>query len=114
VQLPDDRLAFASPNDYVVRLWDLSRATQVDLAGREAGIVALAVTSAGALVSASRDSTMRLWDVSSGRELGYILMDGIVTCLVALPNNRLVAGDVDGRLHWFEIVDAMQKPTVLH
>jgi hypothetical protein len=40
-----------------------------------------------------------------GAEAARLEIDGAVTCLAALPDGRLVAGDSLGRLHWLEIVE---------
>jgi len=52
----------------------------------------------------ANDNTIQLWDTAARREITRLEIDAPVNCLVALSDNRLVAGDVFGRLHWLEIL----------
>jgi WD40 repeat protein len=119
VVLPGGRLAFGGA-DGTVWLWEVRDIEQLvlDLAGDPARgaetvrleghgdqVRALAAQRDGRLASAGDDRTIRLWDLARGVEIARLEVDGAVTCLAALPDCRLVAGDALGRLHWLEIVE---------
>jgi WD40 repeat protein len=65
----------------------------------------LCVLPDGRLASGSGDHTIRLWDTDTQRDITRLEVDGRISCVAALPNGHLVAGDALGRLHWLEIVD---------
>jgi WD40 repeat protein len=105
VTLPDGRLAF-SGRDGTIRLWDPAQGTETArLEGHHGWVRAMAVLPNGRLTSGGDDRTVRLWDIARGVETARLEVDGAVTCLIALPDGRLVAGDVVGRLHWLVIVE---------
>jgi WD40 repeat protein len=89
-----------------IRLWNVrSGAETARLQGHGGVIAALAVLPDGRLASGGYDRTIRLWDVVSGQELARLEADTNIRCLLSLPDGRLIAGDMLGRLHWLEIVD---------
>ena len=103
--LSDGRLASAS-SDRTIRLWDtVSTAETARLEGHYGGVRALTVLPDGRLASGGDDRTIRLWDTPSGQELSRLEVDANVQCLLSLSNERLIAGDALGRLHWLEIVE---------
>ena len=102
--LPDGRLASCSW-DRTIRLWDVKTgAESALLEGHSDGVFALCVLPDGRLASGSLDNTIRLWDVKTGAETARLEIDSRASCLAALLDGRLVAGDVNGRLHWLEII----------
>ena len=74
------------------------------LEGHSGSVDALCVLPDGRLASGSLDNTIRLWDVKTGAETARLEIDSRASCLAALLDGRLVAGDVNGRLHWLEII----------
>ncbi|MGA9599365.1 MAG: TIR domain-containing protein [Methylocystis sp.] len=102
--LPDGRLASTS-SDSTIRLWDLTTGAETArLEGHSRPVTSLCPLPDGRLASGSEDKTIRLWDTEAGRELARLEVDAPVRCLVDLSDNRLVAGDEIGRLHWLECV----------
>jgi WD40 repeat protein len=105
--LPDGRLA-SGAMDSTIRLWDsASGAETARLEVPKGGVLELAVPVLrdGRLASGGFDKTLRLWDPASGAAIARLEVDVAVTCLAALPNGSLVAGDELGRLHWLGVVE---------
>jgi len=66
-------------------------------------------------VSASYDPTLRLWDLESGKEIAtFTGEDDMGNCAVASDGRTIIAGDVSGRMHFLQLVEAdktkMQLP----
>jgi WD40 repeat protein len=94
--------------DSTIRLWDsASGAETARLEVPKGGVLELAVPVLrdGRLASGGFDKTLRLWDPASGAAIARLEVDVAVTCLAALPNGSLVAGDELGRLHWLVVVE---------
>ncbi len=105
VAMLDCRVASISCNNPAVHLWDVTSGQEVGrLEGHTAGITALALLPDGRLASGSSDNTIRLWDVVKGTEITRLEIDAAISCLLALSDNRLVAGDALGRLHWLKVL----------
>ena len=98
------RLASASL-DTTIQLWNPETGARTGLLdGHTEGVNALVVLPDERLASGSGDRTIRLWEPKTGQEIARLDVDAGVTCLAALPDGRLVAGDEKGKLHWIETV----------
>jgi WD40 repeat protein len=90
------RLASGS-DDRTVRIWNPASVAQAaDRAARHADrVLAVAVTSDGAVVTGSSDGSIRAWDSASGEPLGdpHRSGAGTVRALAACPGGVAVAGD---------------------
>lgn len=103
--LPNGSLVSGSA-DKTVRLWDTKTGAETGRLEGHSGIVtALTVLDDGRVVSGSHDRTIRLWNLKTGTETARLEVDFTVHCLAAVGDNRLVAGDFGGRIHWLEILD---------
>jgi WD40 repeat protein len=73
------------------------------LEGHSGEVSALCMLPDGRLASGSYDG-IRLWDVTTAAETARLEADAPISCLTALADLHLVAGDTLGRLHWLEVV----------
>jgi WD40 repeat protein len=101
--LPDGRLASAV-NNTIILLEVKTGAETARLEGHSDSVLTLCALPDGRLASGSDDNTIRLWDVKTGAETARLETDAPIHSLIALSNDRLVAGDALGRLHWLEVV----------
>jgi WD40 repeat protein len=89
--------------DMTIRIWDIDQGTEVaQCVGHKAEVRALALFAGGLLASGSADGTIRVWNVTTQMELTQLEVDGAVISVAGLPDDRLVAGDALGRLHWLK------------
>jgi hypothetical protein len=105
---PDGRHVVSGSWDRTLRVWDLATGeTKTTLQGHTDSISAVAVTPDGRyVVSGSKDRTLRIWDLKGGKELLTFTVDGDVTTCVVAQDDRTIAGDGFGRLHFLELVEA--------
>ncbi len=97
----DARRAWAAGEDRVIRELDAKTgAVMAELTGPEQGILALAVSPAGArLAAADGAGRVHVWDVSTGRSVLVAPVAAVPVRGVAfLPGERLIAGSDDGNL----------------
>lgn len=99
--LPDGRLISGSV-DHTLRLWDLSSGASRVLVGHTDRISALAVLPDGRVVSSSADRTVRVWSRKHQTEHMFVA-DAAVRCLTVTPSGVVVAGCVDGSVHFLRI-----------
>jgi WD40 repeat protein len=103
--LADGRQAVSASVDRTLRLWDLDGGAELRRFEAHQGWVrAVAVLADGQrALSGSADRTLRLWAVDTGDTLATLHLDAAVTCLAVADHDRVVVGDVLGRLHWIAI-----------
>ena len=95
--LHDGNLASASPNDGMVRVWDMTTyACIATLAGHAGVLPSLAVLADGRLAYGSGDEEVQLWDVRTRTSAGGLLHSQWVDALAALPDGRLACASNHG------------------
>jgi WD40 repeat protein len=58
-------------------------------------------------VSGSGDRTLRLWDLESGEEIvTFTGESSMASCAVSPDGRTIIAGEISGRMHFLEIVEA--------
>jgi WD40 repeat protein len=91
-----------------IRVWDLtSQEVRCRLRGHEDRVTALAAMADGErIVSASPDHTIRVWNVNTGDSLLTFTGDsGFTDCVVTCEADIVVAGDSNGRVHVFDVIE---------
>src|SRR5271165_1009777 len=103
--LADGSRALSGSTDKTLRLWDLSTGeTLRTLEGHTSGVYAVAVLADGTrALSGSEDHTLRLWDLATGRCLAEYTGDAAIRCVAVAPDDLIVAGSEDGRVHILDI-----------
>jgi WD40 repeat protein len=103
--LGDGSRALSGSADNSLRLWDLvSGKTLRSLRGHTNRVSAVAVLADGRrALSGSDDNTLRLWDLASADCLAEYYADAAITCVAFAPDDLIVAGSADGRIHILEI-----------
>lgn len=98
------RLIASAFRDGALGIWDLrdGRLIRV-LKGHRAAVHKVLVPAPGFLVSAADDRTVRLWDSATGVCLGAFHSDWPVRALALLRRGRLIAGDLSGCIHEFDL-----------
>jgi WD40 repeat protein len=57
-------------------------------------------------VSASHDNTLKVWDLETGVLLATFTCDGSVLSCVFIGDNKLIAGDSGGRVHFLNLEES--------
>ncbi len=92
--------------DGTIRLWDAATGAETGrLSGHAGHVLTLCLLEGGRLASGSADKTIRLWDVAAGAETARLEFDAAIEAIAVIAQNRIVAGDALGRLHWLEVLD---------
>jgi WD40 repeat protein/DNA-directed RNA polymerase subunit RPC12/RpoP len=100
---PDGRHIVSSARAEV-RLWETANGRELRCFKGDDSIEAVTFSPDGQhIVSASRDRTLRLWETATGRELSRFEGESPMRA-VAPDGRRLVAGDLAGRVHLFDVV----------
>ena len=100
--LASGRRALSWSRDHTLKLWDLEQGTLLhDLAGHERPVIGAALLANGQqALSWSEDRTLKLWDVHMGKELGFYLIDAVLSPpVIGFNESRIFMGDAFGRLH---------------
>jgi WD40 repeat protein len=91
--------------DKTLRLWDLSTGKTLRVLKGHADMVTFVAVLANGrrALSASEDNTVLLWDLRTGDHLASFTADSPISCVAIDPNNVVVAGSQDGKVHILEI-----------
>jgi WD40 repeat protein len=90
--------------DRSIRVWSLDGASSQMLEGHTGVITGLAVLPDGRLVSGSDDKTVRVWSGTHGtyQLQRTFVADAAVSCLTLTQEGVIVAGCIDGTLHFLQ------------
>jgi WD40 repeat protein len=99
---PDGKRVISASEDETLKVWDLESGQALRaLEGHSRSVNGVAVTPDGKrAVSASSDKTLKVWDLESGVSLASFHCDALPRCCTFVNNDRIVAGDAGGRLHF--------------
>jgi WD40 repeat protein len=97
---PDNHWLAAAQEDGTIWLWDnLAQKEWGYLKGHTAGVLKVAFSPDGTLLSASRDGTVMLWDVTTGTILNTLVHGAPVTDAVFSPDgSEIASGSWDGTI----------------
>jgi WD40 repeat protein len=101
----DGKRAVSASRDKTLKVWDLetSRALRT-LKGHSALVSGVAVTADGKrVVSASYDKTLKVWDLETGLAFVTFHCDAGARCCTFAGNQKIVAGDAAGHLHFLQL-----------
>jgi WD40 repeat protein len=111
----DGRRALTTSKDGNLQLWDTdSRRTQPSLEHYIGSVTDCALSADGHLaLFACQDTTLRFWNMESGQEIACWTHDiPIVRCGLSANGRIVVAGDIDGGVHFLEVVGATKAENV--
>lgn len=60
-------------------------------------------------VSASTDQTLKVWDLDTGALIARFTCDAAVCCCRFLGDDRLIAGDAGGRVHFLTLEEPNRR-----
>ena len=104
----DGRRAVSASLDKTLKVWDLETGRALRTLEGHSGPVACAALSADGrrAVSASHDNTLKVWDLETGVLLATFTCDGSVLSCAFIGDNKLIAGDSGGRVHFLNLEES--------
>ena len=60
-------------------------------------------------VSASSDRTLKVWDLGAGVQFATLTCDATVASCVFFGDDKLIAGDAGGRVHFLSLEEPIRK-----
>jgi WD40 repeat protein len=101
----DGRRAVSASYDHTLKVWDMETARELrTLQGHTEAVRGVALSGDGRrAVSASDDHTLRVWDVETGEVTATFTCDGAAYCCAFIANDRIIAGDASGQIHFLRL-----------
>ena len=101
----DGRLAISASADQTLKVWDVGTGHELLTLEGHTGLVNCVAVSGDArrAVSASYDHTVKVWDLETGVVTTTFTCDGEALCCAFIADNRLIAGDAGGRVHFLHL-----------
>lgn len=99
--------------DHAIRIWDDTNLSRLmTLPGHSYSVWGIAVMpGAKRFVTVSGDQTLRVWNLLTGSQEALFSADAGVTCCSCTPDGKLIlAGDLAGQVHFFELVESAAMP----
>lgn len=113
---PDGKLAVSGGVDNTLKVWDLSRGTELaTLTGHSNGVNALAITPDGKyIISGSADNTVKLWDLSRRTELATLRgHSNVVSALAITPDGKCaISASFDSTLKVWDLAAGKELATL--
>ena len=102
---PDGCQVISGSKDKTIRVWDLESGDCIrNLPQNFSDVIALGISSDGQLlVSGSSEKILKIWSLHDGKLLSSFSCEGIVKTCVFSNNNRIIAGDQFGWIHFMSL-----------
>jgi WD40 repeat protein len=94
-----------------VKVWDVETGRSLrTLRGHTNFVTGVALSEDGRrAVSASYDHTLKVWDLETGKAIATFTCDGAAYCCAFITDDRLIAGDAGGRVHFLRLEEPKSK-----
>ena len=106
VVLPGDREAVSGSSDGTLRVWSLETGKCTEVIDTNSGAVLSVCNFAQGrqVITGSSDRSVRVWNLDAGHAEASFYVDNSVTACAVLGDDRVIAGDSGGYMHFFQLV----------
>jgi WD40 repeat protein len=101
----DGQSAISASSDQTLKLWDVETGHELrTFRGHSDLVHGVALRRDGRrAVSVSGDMTLKLWDVETGEAIATFTCDAPASCCAFITDDRVIAGDAGGHLHFLHL-----------